>query len=264
MKSIISINKKFMSISPKELCEIIVSHKSTKGIEISVDYNSLEELKYLNDLVYEIKKHDLILQVHGEINVEKDIQLSFIKKLESYSDYLGYPIVFTLHTIFDNDPDISLKKTAEYISSIINEIDNNKIIVCLENLNDIRGAKRLDKDNIKSIVLNDEKLFFTYDIGHDISNFGEVTNIDGYMFEDIRNVHLHTISNSLNDHMPIYKNDPNWTKIIKALEFLIINKYKYNIVYEYGLELCRGNNIYEKLDDYLNSIDFVSEKYDNL
>ena len=261
MKSIISINKKFMDINPKKLCEIIVNHKYTKGVEIYIENNNEDELKYLSDLVYELKRNDLILQVHGEVLLDLDIQLEFIKKLENYSDYLGYPIVFTLHTIYDQNPDVSVDKTIEYIQNIINNIDTNKIIVCLENLNDIRGYKRLNKENIKPIILNDEKLYFTYDIGHDISNYGDITNIDGYMFEDIRNIHLHSFNPSLNDHMPIYKNDPNWNLIIKALEFLIINKYEYNIVYEYGLEHCYGNDIYEKLDDYLNSIDLVSEKY---
>ncbi|MBR5662489.1 MAG: hypothetical protein IKX00_02415 [Bacilli bacterium] len=261
MNSLISTNKKFMSINPKRLCEILLSYKYTKGIEIYIDYNNEDEVKYLNDLVYEIKRNNLLLQVHGEITLDINKQIEYLKKLESYSDYLGYPIIFTLHTIYDDNKNISMNKTIEYINNLITNIDSSKIIISLENLNDIRGYVRLGKEEIKPLVLNDEKIFFTYDIGHEISDYGLITNLDGYMFSDIRNVHLHSISSDLKDHMPIYKNDKYWNNIMKSIEFLILNKYKYNIVYEYGLEYCHGNTVEEKLNDYLFSIDLVSEKY---
>ena len=62
------------------------------------------------------------------------------------------------------------------------------------------------------------------------------------------------------DHMPIYKNDIHWNEIVKGLYFLIINNYKYNIVFEYGLEYCNGDTVKEKVIDYLNSIDYVSSR----
>ena len=146
MKSLISINYKFMSISPKKLIELINNSKYTKGLELYVDINKQEEMKYLNDLVYELKRNNLILQIHGNTELELDKQVEFIKLLESYSDYLGYPIVITFHTIYDDDMTISLSKTTDYISKLINNINNKKIIVCLENLNDARGFIRLDKN----------------------------------------------------------------------------------------------------------------------
>ena len=81
------------------------------------------------------------------------------------------------------------------------------------------------------------------------------------MIEDIRNVHIHSNNNKGVDHLPIYKNDIHWNEIIKGLRFLCINNYKYNIVYEYGLEHCNGDTIEEKVIDYLNSIDYVAERY---
>ena len=36
---------------------------------------------------------------------------------------------------------------------------------------------------------------------------------------------------------------------------------KYNIVFEYGLDLCYGETIEEQVKDYLNSIDLVSERF---
>ena len=80
------------------------------------------------------KRNNLILQVHGNVLLDFDKQLKYIKKLENYSDILGYQIVLTLHTIYDENINVSLTKTLEYISNLINSIDNNKVIICLENL----------------------------------------------------------------------------------------------------------------------------------
>jgi sugar phosphate isomerase/epimerase len=170
------------------------------------------------------------------------------------------PIVLTMHSIYDENKDVSINKTVDYISNLLNNIDNEKIIISLENLNDIRGYIRLNKEEIKSTILNDEKIFFTYDIGHEITNYGLITNLDEYMISDIRNVHIHSFDNKGVDHMPIYKNDIHWNEIIKGILFLKSNDYKYNIVFEYGLEYCKGNNVEEKVIDYLNSIDYVSER----
>lgn len=261
MKSLISINYKFMSLSPKELVELISKTKYTKGLEVYVDINNPDEMKYLDDLVFEIKKNDLILQIHGNVNLEINEQINFIKLLEKYSDYLGYPVVLTLHSIYDEDENLSLLKTSRYISELIGSIDNNKIIICLENLNDSNKVMRLEKEKIRTMILNDEALYFTYDIGHEIADSGKITNMDKYMIEDIRNVHIHSIDDVRVDHMPIYKNDKHWNEIIKGLTFLKLNNYKYNIVFEYGLEYCSGTTKEEKIMDYLNSIDLVSQHF---
>ena len=123
MTSLISINYKFMSLTTKRLIELINNSKSCKGVEIYIDYNKQEEIDYLDKLVYDLKQNDLILQVHGEIELDYDKQLEYIKKLESYSDFLGYPIVLTMHTIFDSNPEVSIQKTIDYISRLKNDID---------------------------------------------------------------------------------------------------------------------------------------------
>ena len=261
MKSLISINFKFMVLTPKELIDLVVASKYVKGIEAYIDFKNEYHKNYLSDLVFEIKKNDLILQIHGEVSLDFDKQLEYMKKIEEYSDFLGYPIVVTMHTIYDENQEESLKKTRDYIGDLINSIDNNKIIIALENLNDARGFIRLGKEHITRTILNDDRLFFTYDIGHEIMNFGNITNVDEYLIEEIRNVHIHSNNNQGVDHMPIYKNDPHWNEIMKGLIYLINNKYEYNIVYEYGLEFCNGESTKERVMDYLNSIDFVAEKY---
>ena len=261
MNSVISVNYKFMEIIPKKLVELILASKYTNGVELFIDYEKENEMKYLDDLVYEIKRNNLILQIHGNINVDIDKQITFIKKLENYSDYLNYPIVVTLHSIYDENKELSKNKTIIYINDLLSKIDSSKIIISLENLNDIYNMDRLEKECIKPIVLNNEKIFFTYDIGHEIMDHGSITNLDKYMIDKIRNVHIHTNDGKLNDHQPIYKNDTYWNELIKGIIYLVSNHYKYNIVFEYDLYACKGNNIIEKIEDYLKSIDYVSQRY---
>lgn len=261
MKSIISINNLFMDLTPRDLVELIMNSKYTKGVEANIDANNKYELDYLDKLVFELKKNDLILQVHGDMTLELEKQLEFLKLLEKYADDLNYPIVFTIHSMIDDDSDIALKKTIEYISELINKIGENKIIICLENLNNIDGMTRLGRNDIRKYIINDEKLYFTYDLGHELSDYGNLTDIDEYLQEDIRNIHIHSHDNQGHDHMPIYRNDLHWNDIMKGLSFLIINHYRFNIVYEYSINYCKGNTLEEKVMDYLDSIDLVSERY---
>ena len=46
MKSLISINFKFMELGHKELVELITASKHTKGVEAYIEYDSIEEIKY--------------------------------------------------------------------------------------------------------------------------------------------------------------------------------------------------------------------------
>ena len=259
MNSLISVNLKFKEVSPKRLAELIKNSKYVKGIEFSI--SDLNEIKYLEDLVFEIKKNNLILQIHGNSELSIEEQIKVLKKMEDYSDYLGYKIVITLHSLYDEDKEKSRVKTIEYFNEIIKNIDNNKLVICLENLNDIPLFDRLEKEYITPIILNDESLYFTYDLGHELIDYGDMTNLNEYMIKEIRNVHIHTNNGMGVDHMPIYENDKYWTNLLKGLVFLVNNKYQYNIVYEYDLYKCRGNTIEEKVIDYLNSIDFVSLHY---
>lgn len=46
------------------------------------------------------------------------------------------------------------------MDELIKAIDVNKIIISLENLNDFNTDDRLNKEDITSIVLNNEKLIY--------------------------------------------------------------------------------------------------------
>lgn len=261
MKSLMSIGDRFIGfISPKDLVDMVLKSKYIKGFEAYIRYDDEKELNYLKELLPLLKKHNLILQIHGDVEMGFNLQVEYMKLLEDYSDFLGYPIVVTMHTIYDEDAEISIKKTVEYLGELVKRVDKEKIVICLENLNDLKDKDRLGKMEMRPIVLNDENIWFTYDMGHVIVDYGNLTDLDGYMIEEIRDIHLHTTDKCGLDHSPIYKKDLHWNEIIKGLLFLKKHNYKYNIAFEYDLNYCRGETIKERVQDFIDSIDFVSER----
>ena len=261
MKSLISINHKFMSISPKRLVELIKESKHTKGVEIYIDFDKQEEVDYLNDLVPELKQNDLILQVHANVELDMNMQIEYFKLLEKYSDELGYPINVTFHTIYDSEVYQSLSRTLRYMIELIPNIDTEKFVLCLENLNDTEGKKRPNKEEIRNIIADNDFLFLTYDIGHELADYSRVTELDAKLAEEIKNVHVHTNDGKGNDHMPIYQGDMLWDEVMKGINLLKNYNYDNNVVYEYALEFCKGERVEERIKDYLSSIDFVTENY---
>ena len=263
MKSIISVNKKFMKIAANILIDLILKSKYTKGIEIYIDYLDKDEMHYFEELVVLCKKNNLIFQVHAEATLDIERQLEYMKYLENVSDMLNMKIVVTIHSIYDKDINVSINKTIEYLNKLINSIENNKLIICLENLNTIPNTNRLNRNQIIPIVYNNEKVYMTYDIGHEIADIGDIIDLNESLVQLIRNVHVHTVDNTSEfdcDHKPIYKMDKNSKKVLKALSFLLDNKYDYNIVFEYDVYKCGGESTEDKVTDYLASIDYLSEK----
>ena len=256
-----SINFKFMELSPKELIELVLESKYCKGVELCIDNDSPIEEKYLDELIHEIQRNNLILQIHGDSRLSIEEQVKYFKQLENYSDILGYPINITLHSIYDEDREKSIKLTTDYFNELLDNTNTDKLVICLENLNDDGPMDRLEKETIEPIILNDDRLFMTYDIGHEIADWGNVTDVNGYLLSEIRNIHIHTYSEAGIDHQPIYRDSLHWQEVLKGLLFLINSDYKYNVVYEYDLYECHGDTTRDKIKDYLNSIDLVSERY---
>ena len=265
MKSILSINKKFMLFSPYELIELVKKNsKYIDGFEIYIDYHNENEIRYLKELADYCKIYNYHFQVHGDSSLCLEEQIDFLKLLEQIYDLLGYKINVVLHSINAETNEKSIELTTDYLNEITNQIDNSKLIISLENLNNIPFEERLNINDVLPIVANNEKIFLTYDIGHEIVDYNSVTNIDSNLINLISNVHIHSTNYDIYsggfDHKPIFKNDINWNNIIKAILFLKNNDYENSIVFEYDLYACPGNNIEEKLISYCDSIDYVSER----
>lgn len=265
MKAIISINKKFMQYSPYELITLIKNNsKYVEGFEIAIDFHNEFELEYLKELANYCKLNNYHFQVHGNSNLNLEEQIKFLQILEDIHDFLEYKINVVLHSIKAPTTQKSIELTAEYTSQITNTINNDKLIISLENLNDTPEEDRLNINDITPIVANNEKLFMTYDIGHEISDCNNITDINENIISKISNVHIHTTNSIYSDgfdHKPIFKNDINWNIIMKAILFLKNNNYNNSIVFEYDLFTCPGNTIEEKIISYCQSIDYVAERF---
>lgn len=256
MNSLISINYKFMFLNPLELSNMIKNTEYCKGAEIYIDLTKEDEIIYLKELVDVFKRNNLILQVHACINFDIDLNISYLKELEKYADILGYSINVTFHYICDDNRKILFDDTIKYISNLINNIDLTKINICIENLNNGREVFNIIKNT--SLI---DKVYFTYDIGHEIYFCSGLTNISDDIYKRIKNVHIHSYDDVIFDHYPIYNDDKNLEKLKDAINLLKRHHYVGNIVFEYGLEYCHGENSLDNLKDYLNSIDYVSSLF---
>jgi hypothetical protein len=114
---------------------------------------------------------------------------------------------------------------------------------------------RLKKEDLSKVVEN-EDLFLTYDMGHELEEFGKINYPDNHIFNKIRNIHIHDSNDGI-DHYPIYNSSINFNIILNGIKYLKDNNYKYNIVYEYDLYKCSGDTIIDKVKDYLNSIENI-------
>ena len=260
MKSLISINYKFMELTPKELIEEIKKSSYCKGVEISIDINKENELNYLESIAYLLNENNLIFQVHGNSELPIDEQITFLKKLENISTQIGKPINVVLHPKYNENHKQSVIDTENYLDEILKEISDN-IIICVENLNDgivnEVAQDRLNKDDILPIICNNERLYMTYDIGHDIADFNNPSEINYNLINKIRNIHIHTHKQGI-DHIPIYKE--SFDSVFKGILFLKSINYEETVVFEYNLYECHGETTLDKVKDYLYSIDYVSER----
>ena len=121
MKEIMSINSKFMEISPKELVELVINNsKCVKGFEIIVDYYNSNEVKYMIELANECSKNNLLFQIHGNSNVSLENNICFIKIVEGLSNLFDYKITI-LKTLQNKMPELY----AEDIDNFQKEFDSS-------------------------------------------------------------------------------------------------------------------------------------------
>ena len=263
MTSVISINEKYQTVEPKVLMDKIVNSKSVRGIEICVDPDNDFMMNYMDQLVNLCKENNILFQVHGNSALDLDKQKKYLDLLQRYSDFLGYPINVVMHSLTRDTTEEEISATQEYLKEVIEYVDLNKIKISVENLNDADGVIRLDKKEMEPILCNDERLYMTYDIGHDIADYGRITDLDPLLFKRISNVHLHAITNKYEDgfdHKPIDdQNQDQFEQVLKGILYLKNNNYTGPVVFEYDLYLCNGDTIEDKLNSFLYSIDDTSE-----
>ena len=263
MISVIALNEKFKPISPNDLIDKILETKYVRGIEMCVDPDDKEMVDYTDILVEACRDNNLLFQIHGDSSMDIEKQKSFMDKLSTYYDMLGYPINVVMHSLTRETPEKEIHDTQEYLKELLEYVDLNKIRISVENLNDSDFHNRLDKTEFIPVMYNDERLYMTYDIGHDIADYGKITDLDPLLLNRISNVHLHATTNKYEDgfdHKPIDdQNQDQFEQVLKGILYLKNNNYTGPVVFEYDLYLCDGDTIEDKLNSFLYSIDDTSE-----
>ena len=264
MISVISINKKFQTMEPKRLIEKLVNSKHTKGLEITVDPDDDFMMNYMEQLVNLCKENNIRFQVHGNSELDLDKQKEFYDLLSRYSDFLGYPINVVMHSLTRDTTEEEVSATQEYFSELLKVIDINKTVISVENLNDADGLIRLDKTEMIPILYNDERLCMTYDIGHELADYGNITDLNPLFINRITNIHLHARTKFYEDgydHKPIDVNADTFQDVLKGILYLKHLSYDGPVTYEYDVYLCDGESLEEKVDNYIKSIDEATEHF---
>ena len=257
MKILLSLNFKFMEYTSLELYNLIKNSNSIKGFEISFDLNKKEEQQYVNELVFICKQHDYILQFHGDSTLTLEEQYKYLDFINDISNELNKRIDIVLHPISGNNFDECVSKTNEYFSNVLNYIYTNsyKINISIENLNTSIPEKiRLSKDYLLPILSNNIDLNFTYDVGHEICEYGNLTDLNPVLLERLTNIHIHTFD-PYDDHRPIIKSNLNWVKAIQYLKFINFNN---TLVLEYNF-YALGDNYDERMINYIECAEYINE-----
>ena len=251
MKKLMSINHKFFEVTENELVEL--SKNKIDGFEVYI--RDKKEYDYLKKLSVLCNKENLYLQLHG--NVEKDINdiKSFLDLANEVSKILGYTIDIVFHSKISININKSLENSICIFTQIFDYITNNNlnIRVSIENLNSVMNIIRLDKQKIIPILKEFDDLMFTYDIGHELIEKGNIIDLDQICIDRLINIHIHTFKKGL-DHQFIYKDDKNYKKIEKAFNYLKKLNYNEHYVFEYDLYKAKGKNVKDKINYYIKMI----------
>lgn len=263
MKVLMSINYKFMSKSPKELIDIIKKQKSHfGGFEVCININNDNEVDYLRNLAFEAHRNNLILQMHGITLDEDDKNFKYLDIVSEVSNIMQSSINIVYHSIYNQIKEKSIEDSITFFNKVNSYIKQKKysIILSIENLNDLGEQDRLNKDDLIPILELIPDLKFTYDIGHELIDYGRITDLKEILLNRLINVHIHTFYNSY-DHQILTDVDKNKIQWIKGITYLKIIGYDNTLVLEYDFNTFKYDSFEDKVIAYLKSIDLINEYF---
>lgn len=256
MNLLLYLDKNIFSITPRDLVEKVKKHKYIKGFEVCIDISSKEEQNYLKEIASLAKKNKLLLQVHAHIVDQMLEELVFYNEVAST---YGSTLNVVNHPLASENIYLAQEKTNLLFSKILNTIYDNqfKLTVSIENLSSRANTVRLSKKLLLPILSNNEDLYFTYNIGNEIRDYGKITDVDHLFLNRLNSVHIYSYDYK-NIHKPIVKNDEHIESFVKAMSFLKQSGFKGNLVLDYDFTLL-GDSDKKRLDNYLSNAKFISE-----
>jgi len=252
-----------MDVTPKNLLEIIrLNNSKLDGFEVCINANIVSEINYLKELAFEAHRNNLILQMHGTIYNDEATNYKYIDIINDISNIMESNINIVYHPIYNDSKEESVIASTKFLSSMLDYIllKNYKLTLSVENLNDIINQDRLNKDDLVPILEKLPDLKFTYDIGHELIDYGKITDLNETLKQRLNNVHIHTFHNT-HDHQVMTNDDIHKESWIKGITYLKVINYSGTMVLEYDLNSFLFNTLEEKIVGYLASIDRITEYF---
>ena len=256
MNLLLYLDKNAFGIKIPDLLDKVKKSKWIKGFEINIEFTNEEEQKYLKDLAITCKKNNLILEVHAHIVDSMEDELNFYGEVASI---YGKTLNMVNHPIASDNIYLAQEKTNILLSKILNYIYNKKLDLTLsvENLSSRANTVRLSKKLLLPILSNNEYLYFTYNVGNELRDYGKITDLVQLFIDRMNSVHIYTFDYK-DIHKPVVKSDEHMPDFIKALSFLKQCNYKGNLVLDYDFTLL-GKSDNERLEKLIENAKFISE-----
>lgn len=263
MKLLLALNYKFVEKGAYPLVKFVEDNDLTKvvdGYEMMVDCKDEKEMSFLDELIHLAKEKDFIIQIHSSGYKDIVIQKEFLDKMEEYALFLERNLLIVYHPLSSDNKEDSLEDTNEMLGELLIYCykNNYHLTLSLENLEHRKKEVRLDKNEIIPVLYNNIDLKYTYDLGHEFRDYGQITDVDKLLLERLSNVHL--FRNDIDKvHLPLTDSDPDKNNWVKALLYLKQNGYDKSVVLEYDFYLMEGTTFDLKMLSYLKHASFIKE-----
>jgi sugar phosphate isomerase/epimerase len=218
------------------------------GIEIKANLDNPIECVRLSEYASHLKEDNLSLQIHvhdqfSDYYDQYKKLTAYLKYYQSLADIMKETLKITIHPIEHEKPEKALYRTIKLLARLnaIKRIYQLDLEFIIENIQD----KALDY----SSILKQSLISYCWDIGREVKSNTCDYHLKDLMKSKLLNVHIHDVYKE--DHQPlIYGN----TDYLKSIEYLLSIQYQNALVVEVKYEYLKGNNWYEKFEDYLEQV----------
>ena len=252
MNLVLYLDSKSFCLSPDYMVKAI-KDTHIKGFEVSIDIYNDDDKIYLETLARLCKENNLILQIHAHITDDIETQLDYYGNIANIYGKLN----ILNHPISSDNIYLSQEKTNKMFSKILYYIKAKKynIEFSVENLSSRKGSVRLSKNMLLPILVNNEDLKFTYNIGNEFRDFNKINDVNPLFINRMNNVHIYSFDYK-NIHKPIVKEDLTSTTILKELMHLKNTLFDGTLVLDYDFDLL-GMTSTEKIENYISNAEEI-------
>lgn len=254
-KLLLSINYKLFLNGASDFVNHVKEYDTenkVSGFELYFDDDVDEEKQFALELAKLCHDNNYILNIHSRWWRNEESYKGYLRLIDDISAIYGDEITLTLHPAETENiheaEDFSKKLFAQVLEYVKKQ--NYRINLCVENLNKLHGIDRLTIWEIWEILKEIQTLNLTHDIGHELIDKKDFSQLYGVMLDRLSNIHIHNYCGS-KDHFPIRKTDWNIDMFDDIFVYLRSINYDKTIVLEYAADYIDGNTKEEILKNYI-------------